>query len=181
MKHYKERHCPGCGNLERRAPQTLCPNCHRQLKVGKEREREIKSLQVSGEKIRVAIGIKFHYGSGAHVSLLSIRSWDVLNALAHLAGLESACESGGAYREAYCIHYEPSYYVSGYPNRPHLYVFATQDQADDVELILDYIKEAIIQAYSDGERKGSSIIRRLATAGTKELNRLTTGTNDRSK
>ena len=180
MKHYKERHCPGCGNLERRAPQTLCPNCHRQLKVGKEREREIKSLQVSGEKIRVAIGTRFHYGSDAHVSFLSIRDWDVLDALARLAGLESACEAGDTYTEAYCIHYELSF-VGGYRNRPHLYVFATQDQADDIELILDYIKEAIIKAYSDGEREGSSLIRQLATAGTKELNRITTGTNDRSK
>lgn len=171
---YKKRPCPGCGNVAKRPPQTLCKNCARQLEIGKRREKEIEGWKEGSETIRIALDTRFHYGSGAHVSFLSIKDWDVLDALVRLGRLDDAYKSGGAYTEARLIHYERGH-PGGYGHRPHCNVFATREQADDIELVLDYIKEAIIKAYEDGKREGSSLLRLLANAGMKELNQITTG------
>lgn len=168
---YKERPCPGCDEVEKRPPQTLCKTCQRRLEVGRKREAEIDNLKTSGEKIQVALDTRFHYGSGAHVSFLSIKDYDVLNALVRLGRLE---KSGGTYTGARRIHYESSF-SGGYRSRPRHHIFATQQQADDIELVLDYIKEIVIKAYADGHRDGRSLIRQLATVGMEELNQITTG------
>jgi hypothetical protein len=168
---YKERPCPGCGDVAKRPPQKLCKACEYRLEMGKEREAEIQVLSAGGEKARVAIGTKFHYGSGAHVSFMPIKDYDVVYALVRLAGLESACGSGGS--EARRIHYDRV--RGGYGSRSTAYVWASPEQADDIELVLDYIKAIVIKAYSDGQRNGCSLIHRLATIGTKELNQITTG------
>lgn len=170
---YKKRPCPGgCGNIDHRPPQTLCPDCRRRLRLGEKREKEIEALETSGEKIRVAIGTQFHYSTGAFLSFLDIKDTDVLRTLVHLIGLENC--HGSTYKEAHSIHYKYDR-TGGWRNHPTQYVWATPEQANNIKLILDYIKLVIEKAYSDGQANGRSLILQLATAGTKELNQITTG------
>lgn len=169
MRRYKERPCPGCGKVEQRPPHWLCTTCRRQLKLGREREQEIAALKASGEKIKIAIGHSFAYTTGAFLSFLPTTSYNMLNALMRLARLEKA---HGNLREARSIHFEYSYIFG---SRPEQYVWAAPEQADDVELVLDYVQMVIERAYEDGQANGRSLILRLATAGVEDLNRITIG------
>lgn len=170
MRHYKKRPCPGgCGKVEQYGPQHLCQNCQRQLKLGKKREQEIAGFEADGERIAIAIDTRFGY-CGTFLSFLSISHRDVLKALMRLAKLEDAQESGCTIETARPIHFKRSI---PYNTRPDRFVWATPEQANDIELILDYIHLVIEKAYSDGQAKGRSLIRHLATAGVAELNKMT--------
>jgi hypothetical protein len=158
--------------MGRRPPQTLCAACHRRFELGRKREQEIRERDASGEKIRVVIDTKFHYGTPAHLSFLGISGWDVLDALVRLARLEK-CQRG-LFETARPIHYKYSR-GDGWRNRPHQHVWATPGQADDIELVLNYIELAIKKAYEDGLADGRSLIKTLATVGVAEINRMTTG------
>lgn len=172
MPKYKERPCPGCRNIESRPPQTLCRNCRRQLKLGRRREKEIASLDTSGEKIRVAIQTEFAYGfaAGGAIGFLEFGHADVVDTLVRLAGLEDASGSGGTYEAARPIHFT---YSIPYNTRPRQFVWATPEQADAIELILNYIHQVCIKWHRAGFEDGHDLLQRLARSGAKELNKIT--------
>lgn len=169
---YKERACPFCGVIERRPPQTLCSDCQWALEMGLKRRREIEAFAATGEKVRVAIGTQFHYGTGAQLSFLHTTDKDMLRALVFLGKLESCRGTESEHGEVRAIHHKQ---IGHRPLRPAQFVWATSEQADAIQVILDYIKEAVTRAYEEGHAEGRSLIKVLATVGTDEINRMVMG------
>jgi len=170
---YKDRPCPGgCGSVEARPPQRLCRDCQRQLKLGQRREREIVSLARRGAKIRVAIDTAFAYGLTTRgvIGILEFSHTDVVDTLVRLAGLEDASGSGGTYKAARPIHFN---YSIPYHFRPRQFVWATPEQADAIELILDYIREMCEKWSQAGFNAGHDLLQQIARSGVEEMNRIT--------
>lgn len=129
-------------------------------------------MDVSGEKIRVAIstGFAYSFASGSAIGFLEFSHSDVVDTLVRLAGLEDASGSGGTYKAARPIYFT---YSIPYSTRPRQFVWATPEQADAIELVLSYIREVCEEWYKAGFRKGSDLLWNIAQSGVEESNRIT--------
>jgi len=176
MVRYKDRPCPGCGEVGSLPPQTLCPQCRRQLRLGKEREREILEFSRSqlGDKIVIAVDTDFAYGigrGGPQTAFLAFSHDDLLDTLIRLSGLEKATGSGGIYSDARWIWFK--YSIGSYRTKARHLCWATVEQADGIDNILGYINTTCKLWYRAGLERGSNLLQRLAEAGVNEFNQIT--------
>lgn len=168
MTRYKERPCPGCGNLKRMAPQTLCGRCRGLIRLGKIYEQETRRREDSDEVVDVAIGSDFAYG--ADKRRYSIRQKHTERAMLEQLCLLAKAENGvGTYEKAKPLWFK---YSVPYNTRPDVFVCLPPEQAERIEVVLNYIAELSTKWYTRGFYAGRDILTRVATGGIDELNRM---------
>jgi len=154
MPRYKDRPCPGCGELRPLAPQTICGNCRHLLeKAHRDAARRAEELS-AGEKITIALGDAWRVEGGLFDLSFPGKNDSVsriTRAMAAATGTEKLRHSDLRARVDRCVHY--SAYDLGDPVGGYRLVTPAQADAlqDLGDAIVAYVS-SMVQAARKGEQ-----------------------------
>lgn len=159
MTRYKDRPCPGCGELRPLAPQTLCGYCRYLLEQARRAEQTRTSEIASGEKIVIALGGRWRYGKGLPVVHGASAGNRMIAAIARITGAERLSFSDLRSSAIRFIHCSPGDYSSPEGG----YRVVTPGQADALQELGDAIAEWTVSLVQAARQEEQSFLVKLAS------------------